>query len=221
MWWEAAQLILATSLFVATDYALTKKTRLEGIYYLLHFFHNMAMVALTYQDVVHTFTDVHNLSSYPVNMNAALLCKSLHLYHGIRYWRKFRLDDWLHHILMIGVALPIGMYLNSTPLLGYSLFFTTGLPGGIDYFLLFLNRNGWLTKRREKEINTRLNVWIRSPGCVSHATMVAASILSGGYGESWKNALGLLTATLTFWNGQYFMQEVVWDLAQRTSFQAD
>lgn len=221
MWWETAQLILATSLFVGADYALTKKTRLQGIYYLLHFFHNMAMVALTYPDVVHTFTDFHNLTAYPVNMNAALLCKSLHFYHILRYWQKFRYDDWLHHILMIGLALPMGMYLGSTPLLGYSLFFTTGLPGGIDYFLLFLNRNGWLTKRREKEINTRLNVWIRSPGCASHAAFVAASMLSGGYTDSLKNGMGLFTAFLTYWNGQYFMQQVVWDLAQRTSFQAD
>ena len=43
-----------------------------------------------------------------------------------------------HHILMIGIALPIGWFVDSKSLLGYSLFFTTGLPGGIDYFLLFL-----------------------------------------------------------------------------------
>jgi hypothetical protein len=220
MWKEIIQVFLVTSCFVGTDRVLTKKTKFQGIYYLLHFFHNIIMVFLTFPDVVHTFTDFHNLETYPANMNAALLCKSLHLYHCICYWRKFRMDDWLHHILMIGIALPIGMYFDTTPFLGYSLFFTTGLPGGIDYLLLFLNRNGWVSKRTEKEVNTRLNVWIRSPGCISHAAFVTAAMLSGETLDFWKRGLGFFPAVLTYWNGQYFMNQVVWDLAQRTSYQA-
>jgi hypothetical protein len=134
---------------------------------------------------------------------------ALHLYHIALYWRKFRFDDWLHHILMIGVALPIGAYVDSKSLLGYSLFFTTGLPGGIDYFLLFLTRNNWLNKNYEKNINSWLNTWIRSPGCISHATLSLVLTHSECLQYSLDWWLGVCVSFLTYWNGQYFMKQVV------------
>jgi len=145
------------------------------------------------------------------NWVAVELVFALHLYHCILYWRKFRLDDWLHHILMIGIALPIGTYLNAGSLLGYSLFFTTGLPGGIDYALLFLNRNGLIVRETEKRINCALNTWIRSPGTATHAILTTIFILHTEpvYTLPW--FLGLLTALLNYWNGQYFMEQIVYD----------
>jgi len=52
----------------------------------------------------------------------------------------------LHHILMILVALPISFLAKTGSLLGHSLFYTTGLPGGIDYLMLVLVRNGIINK---------------------------------------------------------------------------
>ena len=130
---------------------------------------------------------------------------------------QFRFDDWLHHILMIGVALPIGAYLPSSTLIGYSLFFSTGLPGGIDYALLFGVRNGWLAPLTEKRINRWLSEWVRSPGCASHAafTIAYAFIMATGiYGQMFW--LSVIPAVLMYWNGQYFMNQVVVDYTRRT-----
>lgn len=190
----------------------------QGTYYLVHAFHNMLMVRATLGDVITTFTDFHNLEKYEPNYYAASLCFALHFYHIALYYNKLRYDDWLHHGLMIFIALPVGLILPSSTLLGYSLFFSTGLPSILDYLLLFGVRNGWVERMTEKRVNYFLNVWLRSPGCVSHAVLTLAYAFSmtenGGTDSFWQiKTLGLLPPLLMFWNGQYFMAQVVEDYA--------
>jgi hypothetical protein len=178
-------------------------------YYAVHAAHNAYIVYSTAGDLYTTFADFHHLDDYPANTKAALVVAALHLYHFLVYRHKFQLDDWLHHGLMIGVAIPIGLWVSRSPLLGFSLFFSTGLPGGIDYLLLFLQRNGFIDRLTEKAVNRWLNVWIRSPGCVGHAVLTAAYVCSSE-AESW---LALVPASLMYWNGQYFLERVVADHA--------
>jgi hypothetical protein len=100
--------------------------------------------------------------------------------------------------------------------MGYSLFFATGLPGGISYAVLFLQRNGWLGRLTEKRVNTAVNVWIRAPGCASHAALTLAWFASSSSTPPpLQAALSLAPAALMYWNGQYFMQQAVADLARR------
>jgi hypothetical protein len=209
MFFELVNISIIFSSFCLIDRALTSFTKLDGIYYLLHSIHNGVIVYLTGQEVVNSLFDFNYVLSSPKNMLALEFVFALHLYHLAIYWRKFRFDDWLHHILMVGIALPIGWIVDSKSLLGYSLFFTTGLPGGIDYILLFLNRNNLVNRNTEKSINAWLNTWIRSPGCISHATLtlVMASLQITRFSLDWWAAL--VVACLTFWNGQYFMRQVI------------
>ena len=206
-------IILNTALifsgFCATDRLLARFTPLDGLYYLLHSIHNCAIVYITGSEVYNTITRFDLINTMPKNLLALECVYALHFYHIAIYWRKFRFDDWLHHLLMIGVALPIGTFFDSKSLVGYSLFFTTGLPGAIDYFLLFLVRNGWLNRQTEKTVNSYLNVWCRSPGCVSHAVLTVAFVFVYGEKFSLDWWAAILAASLTFWNGQYFMRQVV------------
>lgn len=201
------------ALFYGMDRAMVP--RFQNPYYAVHAIHNAAIVAATAGDVVNTFKYIAapaGLAAFSNNILAIQLCFALHIYHTLVYWRKFRFDDWLHHILMVAVALPIGCIYESRTLVGYSLFFTTGLPGGIDYACLFAVRNGWMGRLTEKRINEVLNVWIRSPGCVSQAAFTAAYVAAFGDGPA--GALPLIPALLNYWNGQYFMGQVVRDLAR-------
>jgi hypothetical protein len=150
-----------------------------------------------------------------MNTTAISLVFALHFYHIARYWDKLNYEDWLHHITMIFVALPLGVVLDNGPLLGFSLFFTTGLPGGIDYFLLFLVRNGWMRRLHEKNLNRWIQVWIRSPGCIAQAVLSFAYIFS--YSSTiWMKLFGSISSLLVFWNGQYFMDRVVANWAIET-----
>jgi hypothetical protein len=110
---------------------------------------------------------------------------------------------------MIGVALPLGCLSTSGSLLGMNLFFTTGLPGGISYALLFAERNGWISREQEKAINVPIHVWIRAPGCVANAVLIGVAVLSTPHVSTMQATIALLVASLTYWNGQYFMQQVV------------
>lgn len=199
-------------LFYGMDTLMTL-SRIEGVYYAVHAVHNAMIVASTASEVWLTLTDFPAARVAPTNYHVIQLCFALHAYHIAMYFRKLRFDDWLHHILMIGVALPIGAMLDGGTLLGYSLFFTTGLPGGIDYALLFLTRNNLLSRSVEKRINSELNVWIRSPGCISLAAFVCVSNAYNRDQTSLMLAGSVATAVLNYWNGQYFMRQVVMNAA--------
>lgn len=216
---EIANIITIFSTFCLIDRALTRYTKLNGIYYLLHAIHNDVIVYLTAEEVLCSLTDFNYILTSKKNMLALEFVFALHFYHLALYWRKFQFDDWIHHILMIGIVLPIGWVVDSKSLLGYALFFTTGLPGSIDYVLLFLTRNNVLDKKYEKRINAYLNTWIRSPGCVSHATltMVLVSVLYTMFSLDWW--LCVIAASSTLWNGQYFMRQVVENNALHTQLQ--
>jgi hypothetical protein len=209
-------LLSALAGFCALDTALTR-IGLEGVYYAVHSIHNAAIVYVTVPEIITTFTNFQSAIHAPVNLFALQICAALHIYHILYYYKKFRFDDWLHHVLMIGIALPIGGLVPSGTMLGFSLFFTTGLPGGIDYALLFMTRNLWIGRELEKRVNTWLNVWIRSPGCSAQATLSAVALYTNATALSpvaWY--AGLLAGLLNYWNGQYFMQQVVMDFGRRS-----
>jgi hypothetical protein len=178
-------------------------------YYGVHAFHNACIVALTAGDVAAAFTEPGFGLTRPITWGAVLLCYALHLYHIWEYVAAFRFDDWLHHGLMIGIALPMGSMVPSGALMGFNLFFTTGLPGGISYALMFAQRNGWITRETETSMNARAHLWIRVPGCVAHAALTLAAGLSNPATTAFYDVVTVLVAALTAWNGLYFANQAV------------
>lgn len=204
--------IFLTTFFCSVDKFLNKCSK--GNYYLLHGISNLFITYACIGDVKNTYVDLYNFSNYSVNYVPSIITFSLHSYHIINYYNKLMFDDWLHHILMCGVALPIGIKMQSGFLLNHGLFFLTGLPGGINYINLFLTRNGCLKKLTQKKINNNLNLWIRAPGCISHSVLTVICynnnyLLFLGY----KRYFVFCTAFLTFWNGIYFMEQVTTNYA--------
>ena len=132
------------------------------------------------------------------------LSLGIHIYHTIFF--KLRIDDIIHHFLMCLIAGYLE-YQRKTIISSSALFFLTGLPGGIDFFLLYLVKLNKLSKIKEKEINTFLNTWIRSPGCTYIAYVGFYNIKTDYYNNHnlWDSFCSLLSCTLTFWNGQYYM----------------
>jgi hypothetical protein len=195
--------LLLIALFTQGFRALDKRILLYKPYYAVHVVHNLAITALTVGDVWASFTRFG--AARPINWLAVYLCYALHLYHVIDYYPVFRFDDWLHHGLMIGVALPLGCSVPSGALLGCNLFFTTGLPGAISYALLFAERNAILDRPIVKRYNAATNLWLRAPGCVAHAALTVALALTSG-----QNMFSsLLISGLTAWNGLYFMRQAL------------
>jgi len=199
-----------TALCILIDY-IAEKYNIEGRYYLVHSLTNFMIMYLTWGDLVFTYYNFIDFINYPMNFQATIITFGLHLYHTIWYFKKLRFDDWLHHILTCGVALPLSIFSKAGSLLGHSLFYITGLPGAVDYFMLFLNRNKYIERMTEKKVNNFLNLWIRCPGCISHValTIVGFNMLGPDQISTYDRTTCLITAIIVFWNGIYFMNQVV------------
>ena len=46
-----------------------------------------------------------------------------------------------------------------------------GVPGGLDYAMLFAVKHGWMKPLQEKAYNSAVNVWIREPALICTATL--------------------------------------------------
>ncbi len=190
---------------------------IQGRYYGVHAIANGAIISLTWKN----FFDAYLLKNLVLNnMDTLTLYKAksiiyaLHLYHILLYYKKMRFDDWLHHILMLGVSLPLTELVPPTSILGHSMFFINGLPGMIDYTLLFLVRNNHISKYTEKYINRLVNIWIRCPGCIMTTTLI---IVNMGMNYNIMSTTQFIASTImagcVYWNGIYFMDQVVRDYA--------
>ena len=201
--------ITIITLFLCFFDKLLEYFNIYGRYYFNHFLINSFIVYYTFDDLLLCYHDLNNLNKYHINMNVIEYTISIHFYHIIIYYNQFVFDDWLHHIIMIFFTLPMGVYLNCGPIMSHCLFFMSGFPGGINYLLLFLQRNNLIKKKLQKRINYHLNLWIRNPGCI------ASSLLSYLYYIYFiKNDIISLLFTYyiiisCYWNGIYFMEQVV------------
>jgi len=186
----------------------------KGKYYLSHAIVNFLILLNCAKDMVSSYTDFDNSIKADTNFIPTMLVYSLHFYHMIAYYKKLRFDDWLHHILMVLVALPLSSLIKTGSLLNHSLFFLCGLPGMIDYILLFLVRNNIIDRMTEKYINKQINLWIRAPGCIAHSALSILAYMKNRDSEvatDYDFIVMLITTALVYWNGIYFMEQVVSD----------
>ena len=116
---------------------------------------------------------------------------------------------------MIGISLPLTHCIPQGNIIAHGLFFTTGLPGLIDYFLLFLNRNNIIHRYIEKRVNLFLNLWVRAPGCIMNACIGSMHLITNNNQFSYYqlNASMIIIGSMC-WNGIYFMEQVVTDYAK-------
>jgi hypothetical protein len=205
-------ILLGVGYFIGIDYILGK-FKYEGKYYLNHAICNGVVVKLTLSGMISSYF-INNITNHQILQlyNAKMIIYSLHIYHILWYFKKLRRDDWLHHILMIGIVLPLTELVPQNNIISHALFFTTGLPGLIDYTLLYLNRNNLINKYFEKRVNTFLNLWIRAPGCIMNTTM-SLLIITNKYNQlnTYQLYSSIIMMSLVYWNGIYFMTQVLTD----------
>ncbi|XP_065197860.1 uncharacterized protein LOC135829385 [Sycon ciliatum] len=153
---------------------------------------------------------------------SANLC--IHVYHMAAF-RDLTWLDWLHHITMTIILMPITFAHDAWFGLTCDLqnFFSCGLPGGADYAMLLAVKQGWMEPLTEKRINSQINVWLRAPGIVftcglgftqaflkdPHLHFLSPAFFFSG-----------LTLGLFIWNAQYFSERVVGNYYVR-QYQAD
>lgn len=188
--------------------------KFEGRYYFNHMICNSVVVYNTFNSMINCYNLTNMITTNELNnlYIAKYAVYGLHIYHILWYYKKLRRDDWIHHILMIGLVLPLTDLMPQHNIFSHGLFFTTGLPGLIDYTLLFLNRNNVINRITEKNVNSFLNVWIRGPGCIMN-TCMGICIISMNYNTFTLYQLysSIIMGSLLYWNGIYFMKQTLLD----------
>jgi len=178
-------------------------------YFALHVIANIWITILCLPDLWFTLSNpIKALSESRTNHWPTALVFSIHVYH-VAFFRNLQWIDWLHHILMIVIGAPILITAEVGPLMNFNNFFMCGVPGGIDYAMLFAVKHGWLSPITEKEHNAFINVWVRAPFLVCTATFAYIQFFVQEGVPFWLCFARGFLVFLACWNGLYFMERVV------------
>ena len=134
-------------------------------YFFLHFIFNSFITIITIKDGLLCLYNPLNNFDKPYIHSGILstgCISGFHIYHMLFFEIK-DLEEWIHHIIsclfvpLIGLSIPYGCALSLANLT------MCGIPGGIDYLLLFLVKYNIIDKFTEKRINRLLNLVLRYP----------------------------------------------------------
>jgi hypothetical protein len=84
----------------------------------------------------------------PVSVLPVYMIPCLFVYHLISL--HVPKDEWVHHVLFGGGIGGAGLYFAPGPLQNALAFFICGLPGGIDYAMLAMVKEGYISSATEK-----------------------------------------------------------------------
>ena len=173
MWaWEDNSLAVnakALVMLAAFDYLVAQHTKAR--WFACHTFANFIVVITGLRCVLTSLNDplqaadsrVYNDTSMFGSASIWPVCvtNTIHVYHMLAF--KLTPDDYFHHLMFIPTIGFFGQYWLWGAVSGYLGFFISGLPGGIDYFMLTLVKHGLVPPLQQKRVCACLNVYLRGP----------------------------------------------------------
>jgi hypothetical protein len=165
------------------------------------FVHALANVFITWAsayDVVNVFADperalFRSRDDPEINYRVAAMIGAVHAFHAPAFPS---VTGW--------TALQWGSAINMLN------FFVCGLPGGCDYFLLGLVKEGRLSYLKHKRHQAMLNVWIRCPGMLTSVAIILFEAM-----RQWEHTplggkvIPILAFVLLGYNALHYMEQVV------------
>jgi hypothetical protein len=175
-------------------------------YFLMHFIVNLINTILLLPFIGHLIYDPlgnNIIKSDWQNLDIIYpMINGLHTFHLIHHLKKINPDEIFHHCVTHIFWYIIQIAKNPVYISG--IITMSGIPGGITYLMLFLQKYNILNKNTEKKISMYLNIWIREPICIIYATIIYIIGLSNGlYYET------LFMAIFTIINGVHFMHNII------------
>ena len=175
-------------------------------WFLLHSIINFIVVYYSLNDISNCILNSNECFKINWNENSIKVYNYafiLHIYHCIFF--NLTRDDYIHHISMVAICGTL-CYLIKSIISSLALFFLSGLPGAIDYFLLFLVKINKMSAITEKKIYLYLSAFLRAPGCVITFFIGTHGLFEYYFNDKYYEFMLLfLTLNLIFWNGQYYL----------------
>jgi|TARA_B110000091_G_C13698316_1_gene425133 hypothetical protein len=185
---------------------LTMARRFKARFFALHALTNAIVTTKAFKDGVIGIYDPMRGMEGPCNVVPAYMILTLFIYH-VTMFKNVPYDEWWHHILFgVGIG-GVGLHYCPGPLQNALCFFISGFPGGVDYAMLALIKDGLMKPKTEKLVNGWMNAWVRGPGL----TMVGfAMYLAAKYGRtSMPTWAAAFCGALSWFNGNYYAARVV------------
>lgn len=135
-------------------------------------------------------------SMFPISM-----VNAVHLYHVLAF--KLNPDELFHHALFLPLVGGPGQWYEWGALRSTLAFGISGLPGGIDYFMLVGVKGGRVSRLLQKQVSAALNQWLRTPLIVLE---VGVHYLAWRYDTTVVPLpVNVLVGGLAFFNALYYL----------------
>jgi len=190
---------------------ITMARHTKARWFFLHVWANVWIALLCLPDITFVFTDpLAALAKRQTIHWPMALVFSVHTYH-VLFFKGLHWIDWLHHILMVAVGAPLLITGEVGPLMNFNNFWMCGVPGGIDYCMLFCVKSGWMEPLKEKRYNAIINVWMRAPFLVCTGTLVYLQGFVQPLDDvpRYVRYVRVFLMLLACWNALFFMERVV------------
>ena len=150
--------------FGCCDFFFLKTIGNKARWYQLHIVPNLLVVNYIAIDCIEIYKNPIKNYKLIEDHSISILILSFHLYHIIFF--KLNMMDYFHHILFVLLGIiPSIIFIKSNQIyLGYIC--GMGIPGAIEYSLLTLYKNDYITKLTQKKLNSYLYNYIRYPMCI-------------------------------------------------------
>lgn len=201
------QEILPYYLLCEFFYLFSKRVLIDfnTTYFLLHFICNLINTILLLplmKAIIYDPTGEHIIKYDWSSLDMIYpMIISLHTFHLVHNANKIYYDEIIHHVLT-NVFWYFLTYIKN-PFYIAGIIAMSGIPGGITYALLFLQKYNIVSKITEKKISMYLNIWCRAPLCIIFASLL--------YIQGCKNGLfyqTLFMVLFTIVNGVHFMHNI-------------
>ena len=202
--------ILFLTIFLTSDLILDFHGW-KGIYFLIHALHNVLIGFLTFPSMKRIlFQQQNSIFSEESLLSPTVggMVYALHAYHISRYYHQINTPEKVHHVVSLGIVIPLShMLFSNHDLLALSLFSTTGWATVVHYIFLFLYKNHMyeLTKKDVLSIGHWSNTYVRYPLIISNASFLIQYLVTS-FDQLTTSQIytGCLLFCILLWNGYYF-----------------
>jgi hypothetical protein len=205
---EVAQwCVVALATLGLLDFVYASKT--PARWFILHTAGNACVAIFSTVDLYRVVTDPLNvLKEKEASHIPTGFVLAIHAYHVCGF-SNLNWVDWVHHGLMVGLALPLVIISQYGPLMNYNNWFVCGVPGGLDYLMLTMVKLKMMEPLAEKRLNTLLNVWMRCPFLLFSSLFSYLQFFLQEDLPNYVIAAKIGCMVLQTWNALYFTERVV------------
>lgn len=175
----------------------------ETHWWLLHILCNIVVASLVWSDIMILY-DAPEKGADITSRDASIFAVSVHVYHSVAFSLSW--EDRFHHTMFAGI---MGGLTASFPshASNAALFFLSGLPGGLIYFLLVARRCGSLQIVNEPLFSAIVNMFVRLLGIVLCLICFVCGLFSESQSRRPPPWIGTLQFLLCLGNGVYYTHQ--------------